>query len=59
MEPAQYEALARIEDHHWFFDGQWAIARALIAAELPAARGLAILDAGCGTGGTSATTRGA
>jgi SAM-dependent methyltransferase len=53
MEPAQYETLARIEDRHWFFRGQWSIARRLIAAQLPTNRPLQILDAGCGTGGTT------
>jgi len=52
MEPEQYEALAHLEDRHWFFRGQWSIARRLIEAQLPAGP-LRILDAGCGTGGTS------
>src|SRR5262245_24614493 len=52
MEKEQYTILFRSEDRHWFFRGQWAIARQLIASQSRGDR-LSILDAGCGTGGTT------
>lgn len=53
MNVEEFDRLAVIEDNHWFFKGQWAIARRFIRAHLPPGRSLMILDAGCGTGGTS------
>jgi len=54
MEPEQYELLRRHEERHWFFRGQGAIAAALLSPHLQRRDGRTrILDAGCGTGGSS------
>lgn len=53
MERAEYEAMARLEDEHWWFKGKRAVARSLLA---PFWRtGAQVLDVGCGTGGTTAS----
>lgn len=51
MEASEYEILAHVEHHHWWYTGMRAIADAWLR-QLPAtARPRRILDAGCGTGG--------
>jgi SAM-dependent methyltransferase len=52
MNPAEYEAMYRVEDTHWWYVGMRAIVRAMVGDRLDAAG--CILDAGCGTGGTLA-----
>lgn len=53
MERAEYEAMAQLEDDHWWFAGKRAVARSLL--EPFWTRGGRILDIGCGTGGTTAS----
>ena len=52
MNPAEYEAMYRVEDSLWWYVGMRAIVRALVGTRLDAAD--RVLDAGCGTGGTLA-----
>jgi trans-aconitate methyltransferase len=49
VEPAEYEALSRAEERHWWFVGLRELLARLLprALEAPAPR---VLDAGCGTG---------
>ncbi|MCW5864746.1 MAG: class I SAM-dependent methyltransferase [Anaerolineae bacterium] len=54
MEPSEYHAIRRIEDHHWWYAGMRAITTALLESLYPGRRDLRILDAGCGTGGAMA-----
>ncbi len=64
MEPEQYALMARVERQHWWYVGMRRLASALLDDELPlphhrASCGrtngrLRVLDAGCGTGGTTA-----
>lgn len=51
MDPSVYDALAREEDHHWWFVGRRAIVGELLAAHLAPRAHRTILDVGCGTGG--------
>ena len=55
MEPSEYAQIAALEERHWWYTGMRASARALLQHALStgksATRPLAILDAGCGTGG--------
>jgi len=51
MEPSEYHAIHRVEDHHWWYTGMRAITTALLESIYPDRRDLRILDAGCGTGG--------
>jgi len=57
MEPGEYDNIARLEAHHWWYVGMRQIAAATLAAVCPPAPiGAAspprrILDAGCGVGG--------
>ena len=54
MDPAEYEYLYQLEDTLWWFAGQRKIARTLIERNLGNhARPLQVLDAGCGTGGST------
>jgi SAM-dependent methyltransferase len=57
MEPEQYALLARVEHDHWWFRGQRRLVAALLDAHLPAGAAGPILDAGCGTGGTTTWLR--
>lgn len=51
VNPDEYHKLAAVEDEMWYFRALHGhIDRALTAASLPSA-GVALLDAGCGTGG--------
>ena len=59
MRPDEYAAMYAVEDDHWWYVGMRRVADALLAARFNGRRGrLAILDAGCGTGGNSAHLRG-
>lgn len=51
MEPEEYSSIYHLEQQHWWYLGMQDIALALLDAYLPRKEGLAILDAGCGTGG--------
>src|SRR5579875_835964 len=51
MEPDQYALMARVECTHWWYAGMRAVVAALLADVLPSRPH--ILDAGCGTGGTT------
>ncbi len=53
MEKEQYQILFDLEMGHWWYAGMRAMAHALLEGCLGRRQGLAILDAGCGTGGTS------
>jgi SAM-dependent methyltransferase len=57
MEREQYEIMARREERHWWYTGMRRVALAVLAHELGDQRGLRILDAGCGTGGTTVELR--
>src|SRR5436190_12114389 len=55
MNAAEYEAMFRVEDHLWWYTGMRRIAAQILGERLDGAgRRLAILDAGCGTGGNLA-----
>jgi len=47
--PTYFEALAAVEERHWWHRGMQTIAEALLGDRVQ--RGGALLDAGCGTGG--------
>jgi SAM-dependent methyltransferase len=51
MEPQEYEAMAAVEDRHFWFVGTRAVVRDAVAASGIPPDGL-VLDVGCGTGGT-------
>ncbi len=58
MEPEQYAVMSRREDRHWWYAGMRRTALAILdraLGERPTADGrpLRVLDAGCGTGGTT------
>src|SRR5690349_12413340 len=57
MEPEQYALMARVERDHWWYVGMRRLVAALLADLPPADRPRRILDAGCGTGGTTAWLR--
>lgn len=57
MEREQYAIMARQEERHWWYTGMRRVALAVLAGELDGRRGLRILDAGCGTGGTTLALR--
>ena len=52
MNPAEYDAMYRVEDTMWWYVGMRAILRTVVGERLENAR--RVLDAGCGTGGTLA-----
>lgn len=56
MEREAFDAMARIEDEHWWFVGRRAVLASVIENHIPRAmtRRLSILEAGCGTGGNLA-----
>ena len=52
MEPGEYDLIAALEECHWWYTGMRACAREVLRAALGGRSApLAILDAGCGTGG--------
>jgi SAM-dependent methyltransferase len=53
MEREQYAIMARREERHWWYAGMRQVAMAVLQDALHGRRGLRILDAGCGTGGTT------
>jgi SAM-dependent methyltransferase len=57
MEREQYAIMARQEERHWWYTGMRRVALAVLDGELDGRRGLRILDAGCGTGGTTLALR--
>jgi SAM-dependent methyltransferase len=57
MEREQYAIMARREAHHWWYAGMRRVALAVLDHALAGRTGLRILDAGCGTGGTTAELR--
>jgi len=63
MEREQYAVMARREERHWWYAGMRRVALAVLAAaicdrtDLRDRTDLLILDAGCGTGGTTAQLR--
>ena len=55
MNPAEYEAMYRLEDRLWWYTGMRRITAAALGGRLTGGAGrLRILDAGCGTGGNLA-----
>jgi SAM-dependent methyltransferase len=57
MEREQYAIMARREERHWWYAGMRRVALAVLAHALAGQTGLHILDAGCGTGGTTIELR--
>lgn len=58
MSPDEYAAMYAVEDDHWWYTGMRRIADALLRDRFGDRLGsLAVLDAGCGTGGNSANLR--
>jgi SAM-dependent methyltransferase len=53
LEAEQYAVMARRETRHWWYAGMRRVALAVLDAELGYRTDLRILDAGCGTGGTT------
>ena len=50
MDPKEYEIMYRAEQSHWWYQGMAAITRSILEIFYAPGSGLAILDAGCGTG---------
>src|SRR5438309_3910201 len=57
MEREQYAIMARREERHWWYAGMRRVALAVLEGAIRGRRGLRILDAGCGTGGTTVELR--
>jgi SAM-dependent methyltransferase len=57
MEREQYAIMALREERHWWYAGMRRVALAVLATALDGSRDLRILDAGCGTGGTTVELR--
>src|SRR5436853_5703940 len=57
MEPEQYALMARVEREHWWYRGMRVLVAALLDEHLGGQPGGRVLDAGCGTGGTTAWLR--
>src|SRR5882762_8374020 len=53
MEREQYAIMARREERHWWYAGMRRVALAVLEHALVGQTDLRILDAGCGTGGTT------
>jgi SAM-dependent methyltransferase len=53
MEREQYAIMALREERHWWYAGMRRVALAVLGRALDGQRDLRILDAGCGTGGTT------
>lgn len=50
MDPREYDIMYRAEQSHWWYQGMAAITRSILEIFYAPGSGLAILDAGCGTG---------
>jgi ubiquinone/menaquinone biosynthesis C-methylase UbiE len=50
MDPREYDIMYRAEQSHWWYQGMAAITRNILEIFYAPGSGLAILDAGCGTG---------
>jgi ubiquinone/menaquinone biosynthesis C-methylase UbiE len=50
MDPKEYEIMYRAEQSHWWYQGMAAITARILEMFYSPGSGLAILDAGCGTG---------
>ena len=57
MEREQYAIMARREERHWWYTGMRRVALAVLEEHLDGRRDLKLLDAGCGTGGTTIELR--
>lgn len=53
MEKEQYDVMFRREERHWWYAGMRRAAMALLESALAGRTNLRLLDAGCGTGGTT------
>lgn len=51
MDPLMYDALDKLEDTHWWFEGRRRIIREVLKKHLLPRNQRRILDVGCGTGG--------
>jgi SAM-dependent methyltransferase len=54
MDPAAYEEMRRLEDHHWWFEGRRRAVLPLVAQALSGCERPRVLEVGCGTGGNLA-----
>jgi SAM-dependent methyltransferase len=57
MEREQYAIMARREERHWWYAGMRRVAMSVLEHVVDGRRNLRILDAGCGTGGTTVELR--
>src|SRR5919197_428301 len=57
MGPEQYAVMFQREERHWWYAGMRRTALALLSHALPGRTALRVLDAGCGTGGTTTHLR--
>jgi SAM-dependent methyltransferase len=57
MEREQYAIMARREERHWWYTGMRRVALAVLEEYLSGRHDLKLLDAGCGTGGTTIELR--
>src|SRR6185503_9976620 len=57
LEAEQYAVMARRETRHWWYAGMRRVALAVLDRALAGQTGLHVLDAGCGTGGTTTELR--
>jgi len=57
MEREQYAIMARREERHWWYTGMRRVALAVLDKELAGWPPVRLLDAGCGTGGTTVELR--